>query len=475
MKIYVLRHGQTSWNVDRKIQGKQDTELNEVGIRQAYEAKEKFNMLNIDLIMCSPLKRTKKTAEIINQDKNLHIIYKKELIERDLGEFEGKDCETEEGDIYNYYKNESKMKIEPVVELCNRINNLLEEIKNKYGDKRRTEIIQGTFDLEDEDLIPIEDVIISLTNNGYVKRMPVDTYKSQNRGGRGVKGMATNSDDIVTSLINMSTHDDLLFFTNFGKVYRLKGYNIPEFGRAAKGLPVVNLLNLDKGENIKSMISINRKEVEENSNYYLFFATKNGLVKRVSINEFERIRQSGKIAISLRDDDQLVQVKLTSGEDQILIAASNGKLVRFEEMNVRPMGRSASGVKGINVDGSEVIGMTTDKEGQYIMVVTERGYGKMSPLEEYRLSNRGGKGVKTINATERNGQIVALRAVNGDEDLLIITDDGIMIRLPMEQVKTAGRATQGVRLIKVNDENKVSSVEVVEKAIEQNEDDSEVE
>ena len=355
------------------------------------------------------------------------------------------------------------------------INDELEEIKNKYGDKRRTEIIQGTFDLEDEDLIPIEDVIISLTNNGYVKRMPVDTYKSQNRGGRGVKGMATNSDDIVTSLINMSTHDDLLFFTNFGKVYRLKGYNIPEFGRAAKGLPVVNLLNLDKGENIKSMISINRKEVEENSNYYLFFATKNGLVKRVSINEFERIRQSGKIAISLRDDDQLVQVKLTSGEDQILIAASNGKLVRFEEMNVRPMGRSASGVKGINVDGSEVIGMTTDKEGQYIMVVTERGYGKMSPLEEYRLSNRGGKGVKTINATERNGQIVALRAVNGDEDLLIITDDGIMIRLPMEQVKTAGRATQGVRLIKVNDENKVSSVEVVEKAIEQNEDDSEVE
>ena len=349
------------------------------------------------------------------------------------------------------------------------------EIKAKFADKRRTEIIQGTFDLEDEDLIPVEDVIISLTNNGYVKRMPVDTYKTQNRGGRGIKGMATNSDDIVSSLINMSTHDDLLFFTNFGKVYRLKGYNIPEFGRSAKGLPVVNLLNLDKEEQVKSMISINRKQIEENNDYYLFFVTASGLVKRVHINEFERIRQSGKIAISLRDDDQLVSVKLTGGNDQILIAASNGKLVRFEETNVRPMGRSASGVKGINVDGSEVIGMTTDKEGKYIMVVTERGYGKMSPLEEYRLSNRGGKGVKTINATERNGQIVALRAVNGDEDLLIITDDGIMIRLPMEQVKTAGRATQGVRLIKVNAENKVSSVEVVEKAAETEEDKSEEE
>lgn len=303
--------------------------------------------------------------------------------------------------------------------------------------------------------------------------MPVDTYKSQNRGGRGIKGMSTNNDDIVSSLINMSTHDDLLFFTNFGKVYRLKGYNIPEFGRSAKGLPVVNLLDLDKEESIKSMINIDRKQIEQNSNYYLFFVTKDGLVKRVHINEFQRIRQSGKIAICLKDNDQLVQVKLTSGNDQILIAASNGKLVRFEESNVRPMGRISSGVKGINVDGSEVVGMTTDKEGKYILVVTERGYGKMSPLEEYRLSNRGGKGVKTIHTTERNGKIVALRAVNGDEDLLIITDDGIMIRLPMEQVTTAGRATQGVRLIKVNENNKVSSVEVVEKAVEQDDIDDE--
>ena len=349
-------------------------------------------------------------------------------------------------------------------------------MNEKYGDKRRTEIIQGTFDIEDEDLIPVEDVIISLTNNGYVKRMPVDTYKSQNRGGRGVKGMATTQDDVISSLIHMSTHDDLLIFTNKGKVYRLKGYNIPEFGRTAKGLPIVNILNLDKDESVKSLININKKMIEEDKHWYLFFATEQGLVKRVDISEFENIRQTGKIAIKLKEDDSLVGVKLTKGDDEILIAASNGKLVRFSEGHVRPMGRSASGVRGINVDGSKVIGMTTNREGQLIMVVTEKGYGKMSPIDEYRVSNRGGKGVKTINVTERNGQIVAIRAVEGNEDLLIITDDGIVIRLPMEQVKTAGRATQGVRLIKVHD-SKVSSVEVVakneEEVVEEGEEESE--
>lgn len=347
------------------------------------------------------------------------------------------------------------------------IDDELLEIKNKYGDERRTEIIQGTFDLEDEDLIPVEDVIISLTNNGYIKRMPVDTYKSQNRGGRGVKGMATNDNDVVSSLMNMSSHDDLLFFTNFGKVYRIKGYNVPEFGRTSKGLPVVNLLNLDKEEVVKSMISINSKEIDDNQNYYLFFATRNGTVKRTNLKEFQNIRQSGKIAIKLKEDDLLVSVKMTYGDDQILLAASNGKLVRFHEQKVREMGRTASGVRGINVDGSQVVGVTTDKEGKYIMVVTEKGFGKMSPIDQYRESNRGGKGVKTINTTSRNGNIVALRAVNGNEDLLIITDDGIMIRLPIEQVKIAGRATQGVRLIRVSDKNQVSSVEVVEKVAEE--------
>ncbi len=339
------------------------------------------------------------------------------------------------------------------------------EIKEKYADKRRTEIIQGTFDLEDEDLIPEEDIIISLTTNGYAKRMPVDLYKTQNRGGRGIKGMATHDDDIVDQMLNMSTHDDLMFFTNFGKVYRLKGYNIPEFGRTAKGIPVVNLLNLDKDEYVRSMISLNKKLFETNHHpEYIFFATKLGVVKRVAIKEFESIRQSGKIALTLRDGDELVSVKMTSGDDEILIAASNGKLVRFNEQNVREMGRTAAGVRGINVDGSEVIGMTTNKEGQYILVVTSKGFGKMSDIEQYRVSQRGGKGVKTLNATEKNGQIVALRAVNGNEDLMIITSDGIVIRLPMEQVKMSGRNTQGVKLIKVQDGQSVATVEVVEKA-----------
>ena len=338
------------------------------------------------------------------------------------------------------------------------------QIKEKFADKRRTEIIQGTFDLEDEDLIPVEDVIISLTTNGYIKRTPVDTYKTQNRGGRGIKGMSTNEDDIVDSLINMSTHDDLLFFTNFGKVYRIKGYNVPEFGRTAKGLPVVNLLNLEKDEYVKSMISIDRNHIDEEKELYLFFVTLNGLVKKTSLEEFKNIRQSGKIAITLKDEDQLVAVKLTTNDEEILIAASNGKLIRFKENDVRPRGRTASGVKGLNVDGGHVVGMTTNGEGQYIMAISENGYGKMSPIDDYRESHRGGKGVKTINTTPKTGQLVALRAVNGDEDLLIITSEGIVIRLPMEQVKMAGRNTQGVRLIKVSEGSTVSSVEVVEKS-----------
>ena len=493
--------------------------------------------------------RTSRTTEIIQQrlmdefgmsDKQAKAVREMQLqrlagLEREKIEEELNNLLITIADLKDILANEER-----ILEI---IRNELLEMKEKYGDKRRTEIIQGTFDIEDEDLIPVEDVIISLTNNGYVKRMPVDTYKSQNRGGRGVKGMSTTQDDVISSLIHMSTHDDLLIFTNKGKVYRLKGYNIPEFGRTAKGLPIVNILNLDKDESVKSLININKKMIEEDKHWYLFFATEQGLVKRVDISEFENIRQTGKIAIKLKEDDALVGVKLTKGDDEILIAASNGKLVRFSEGHVRPMGRSASGVRGINVDGSKVIGMTTNREGQLIMVVTEKGYGKMSPIDEYRVSNRGGKGVKTINVTERNGQIVAIRAVEGinvdgskvigmttnregqlimvvtekgygkmspideyrvsnrggkgvktinvterngqivairavegNEDLLIITDDGIVIRLPMEQVKTAGRATQGVRLIKVHD-SKVSSVEVVakneEEVVEEGEEESE--
>ena len=414
--------------------------------------------------------RSSRTTEIIQQrlmdefdmsERQAKAIREMQLqrlagLEREKIENELKDLLILIADLKDILENEQR-----VLEI---IEKELLQIKDKYNDPRRTEIIQGTFDLEDEDLIPVEDVIISLTTNGYVKRMPVDTYKTQNRGGRGIKGMTTNEDDIVDSLINMSTHDDLLFFTNFGKVYRLKGYNIPEFGRTAKGLPVVNLLNLDKNECVKSMISIDKNDIDDDSDLYLFFVTLNGLVKKTPISEFKNIRQTGKIAINLREDDQLVSVKLTSDTDQILIAASNGKLIRFTEKDVRQMGRTASGVRGINVDGGHVVGMTTDREGQYVMAISENGYGKMSPLDDYRESHRGGKGVKTINTTAKTGQLVALRAVNGNEDLLIITSEGIVIRLPMEQVKMAGRNTQGVRLIKVAEGSTVSSVEVVEKA-----------
>ena len=423
--------------------------------------------------------RTSRTTEIIQQrlmdEFDMSDRQAKAIREMQLQRLAGLEREKIENELYQLLELIADLK--DVLAKRERILEIIEkellEIKAKFADKRRTEIIQGTFDLEDEDLIPVEDVIISLTSNGYVKRMPVDTYKTQNRGGRGIKGMGTNEDDIVDALIHMSTHDDLLFFTNFGKVYRLKGYNIPEFGRTAKGLPVVNLLNLDKDESVKSMISIDKDDIDEDKNLYLFFVTLNGLVKKTSIEEFKNIRQSGKIAINLKDEDQLVAVKLTKENEEILVAASNGKLIRFNENDVRPMGRTASGVRGINVDGSHVVGMTTNGEGQYIMAISENGYGKMSPIEDYRESHRGGKGVKTINTTEKTGQLVALRAVNGDEDLLIMTSEGIMIRLPMEQVKLAGRNTQGVRLIKVAEGSIVSSVEVVDKSEEETEDNEE--
>ncbi|WP_050636975.1 DNA gyrase subunit A [Candidatus Stoquefichus sp. SB1] len=417
--------------------------------------------------------RTSRTTEVIQQrlmdEFDMSERQAKAIREMQLQRLAGLEREKIENELNELLALIADLK--DILENRERILSIIEEellqIKDKFADKRRTEIIQGTFDLEDEDLIPVEDVIISLTTNGYVKRTPVDTYKTQNRGGRGIKGMGTNEDDIVDSLIHMSTHDDLLFFTNFGKVYRIKGYNVPEFGRTAKGLPVVNLLNLEKDEYVKSMISIHKDDIEDDKDLYLFFVTLNGLVKKTPIDEFKNIRQSGKIAINLRDGDQLVAVKLTTDHDEILVAASNGKLIRFKESDVRPMGRTASGVRGINVDGGHVVGMTTNGEGQFIMAISENGYGKMSPIGDYRESHRGGKGVKTINTTEKTGQLVALRAVNGDEDLLIITSEGIVIRLPMEQVKMAGRNTQGVRLIKVSEGATVSSVEVVEKAEEE--------
>ncbi len=422
---------------------------------------------NIDAII--ELIRSSRTTEIIQNrlmdEFEMSQIQAKAIREMQLQRLAGLEREKLENELNELLSTIADLKdiLANKERLLNIIYDELEQVKERFGDKRRTEIIQGSFDLEDEDLIPEEDIIISLTNNGYIKRLPVDTYKTQNRGGKGVKGMATANDDVVDSLINMSTHDYLLFFTNKGIVYRIKGYNVPEFGRTSKGLPVVNLLNLDANETVKSMISIpdyNNKEEEIEENY-LFFVTRNGLVKRVDLTEFDSIRQNGKIAITLKDDDELVDVKLTNGNNHILIASNFGKLVRFEESRVRTMGRTATGVRGINVDGGHVVGVTTDSEGEYIMVLTTKGYGKMSHIDEYRLSNRGGKGVRTVNITDKNGELVAIRAVDGTGDLLIITTNGIIIRMPLEQVKLSGRATQGVRLIRVDDDNEVSSIEVV--------------
>lgn len=338
------------------------------------------------------------------------------------------------------------------------IKDELLEIKRRFNDKRRSEIIEADIDMQDEDLIPVEDVAIALTMNGYIKRTTIDTFHTQNRGGKGVKGMGTNEDDVVNQFLTMSTHDYLLLFTNLGKVYRIKGYRVPQASRTAKGIPVVNLLNLDKNETVKAMAAV----CPESESQYFFFVTKLGLVKRVHISEFESIRQTGKIAITLREQDELISVKQTTGADEIIIGGANGKAVRFNENDVRPMGRNASGVIGFNVDNSEVVGMATDKEGKYILAVTENGYGKKSPLADYRLTNRGAKGVKTIQITEKNGSLVALQAVNGDEELLIVTTEGIIIRISLDNVGTYGRNTQGVKLISIADEHFVSSVAVLQ-------------
>jgi DNA gyrase subunit A len=337
------------------------------------------------------------------------------------------------------------------------IKDELLEVKARFKDLRRTEVIEADLDMQDEDLIPVEDVVIAMTLNGYIKRTTIDTFHVQNRGGKGVKGMATHSDDIVDQFITMSTHDYLLLFTNFGKVYRIKGYRVPQASRIAKGIPVVNLLNLDKDEKVKAMSAVST----DSKNAFFVFSTKEGLVKRVAVSEFESIRQSGKIAISLRDGDELIAVKQTTGDDEVIIAGANGKAVRFNENDVRPMGRNAAGVRGFNVDGSEVIGMTTDKEGEYILAVTRGGYGKKSPLEDYRLTNRGAKGVKTINITEKNGPLVSMRAVTGQEELLIVTDEGTVIRISLKNVGTYGRNTQGVKLIQLGEGHSVSSVAVI--------------
>ncbi len=336
------------------------------------------------------------------------------------------------------------------------------EIKEKYADERRTSIDMTAIDyIEDESLIPQENIMISLTEKGYIKRLAVNTYRTQNRGGVGIKGMTTNEEDNVNKLITSSTHDDILFFSNYGKVYRVRGYEISLGSRQSKGLPIINLIPIEKEEKITSIISIDPKEVNDEKN--LVFVTKQGLVKRTNIKEFESIRNNGKIAITLKEDDELINVNLTDGSNEIIIAANNGRMVRFNEKEVRLMGRTASGVKGIELDNSYVIGAEVADSSKLILVITEKGYGKKTETDEYRLTHRGGKGVKALNITDKNGLIVAFKSVVGDEDIIITTNSGIVIRLDVNKISTLKRNTQGVRLISLKDNQIVTNVTITAK------------
>ena len=343
------------------------------------------------------------------------------------------------------------------------IKDELLQIKQKFADERRTKIDMTSIDyIDDESLIPEENIVVTLTGKGYIKRLPVDTYKTQNRGGVGIRGMGTNDEDYVENMIESSSHDYILFFTNKGKVYRIKGYEIPEYGRQSKGLPIINLLNLEKNEKVAALIRVANDEVSNN----LVFATKSGLIKRTAISEFNNIRNNGKKFITLRDDDELISVEKTTGDNDILMASSNGRMVRFNENSIRVMGRGAAGVRGINLEGGYLVGMSKAVDNQQVLVVTENGYGKKTDISEYRITNRGGKGVKTLNITDKNGSIVAFKTVNNNSDLMIITNDGIVIRLDIDKISTMSRVTQGVKLINIRENQCVSSIAVVDKIIE---------
>ena len=335
------------------------------------------------------------------------------------------------------------------------------EVKNKFGDERKTSIDMTAIDyIEDESLIPVEDIVVALTHKGYIKRMPTDTYKLQNKGGVGIKGMSTNDEDFVEILKSGTTHNHVLFFTNKGKVYRIKGYEIPEFSRHSKGLPIINLLPIEKDEKINNILLDNGDE----ENKYLVITTKNGLIKRTDVSEFENIRKNGKIAITLKENDEVLSVHFTNGNDDVVIASNNGRMIRFNENEIRVMGRTASGVKGIELSGDcFCVGSEIAKEDQDILVVTEKGYGKRTDINEYRLTHRGSKGVKTLNITDKNGTIVAFKTVTDDKDLMIITDQGIVIRISADKVSRMSRVTQGIRLMNLREGQKVATVSVVEK------------
>ena len=344
--------------------------------------------------------------------------------------------------------------------VLNIIKEELLEIKDKYGDKRRTDIDMTAIEyIEDESLIPEENVLIAMTNKGYIKRTTSDTFKAQKRGGMGIKGMTTNDEDFVEEIINISSHDHVLFFTNKGKVYRIKGYEIPEFNRQSKGLPIINLIPIEKDETISSILGISSKEDTK----YLLFATKQGLVKKTSIEEFANIRTSGKICINLKENDELIAVKRTNGNNYILLGSETGRMVKFHEDKIRAMGRTASGVKGINLDGSKCVCAEVVDEDNKILLVTEKGYGKKTLVSDFRETSRGSKGVKALNITEKNGNIAAVKVVDENKELVIMTNTGTTMRMTLDQINTLGRVTQGVRLIHLKDDQYVTTISLVEK------------
>ena len=385
------------------------------------------------------------------------------ILEMRLRRLTGLEREKIENELLELFKQIDALKeiLSSEANILKVIKDELLEIKDKFGDERRTEIDMTAIEyIDDESLIPEEKIVVTMTQTGYIKRIPLSTYRTQNRGGKGIKGLNMNENDVVEMMLNMSTHDYLLVFTNKGKVFRLKGFMLPSGSRTSKGLPIINLINIEKDDKIQALVAYSPSEEAK----YLFFTTKKGIVKRTPVSEFESIRQNGKIAIVLNEGDELIDVKGTSGNDEILIAATNGKCVRFSEKDVRPMGRKSIGVKGMNVDGSDVVGMALSTEGESILSVTEKGYGKKTPIDDYRMCKRGAKGVLTVNVSEQTGKLTSIRSVNGDEDAMIITNEGIIIRLSLDKVASYGRNTKGVRLINLSDSDAiVSKVTIVEK------------
>ena len=418
---------------------------------------------NIDEII-NLIKKSKNSEEAqkqLIQTYDLSAIQAKAILEMKLSRLTGLEREKLENEISELNKIISKYKniLDNDFEVYNIVKNELIEIKEKFGDERRTIIdVNASVSIDDESLIPQQNVVITLSKSGYIKRIPADTYKAQNRGGKGIKGQNTLEEDLIYKMIYTTTHTDLMFFTDKGKVYRLRAHLVPEFNRQSKGIPAINLINIEKGEKIKALLNIDKYSDDT----FFTFATTNGLVKKTKSSQYAKVRQNGKIAIALRENDELLDVALTSGNDEVILGNSNGKSIRFNESDVRSSGRKSSGVKGMNVDGGKVISMAIPNQYTHLLSISSRGTGKLTPIESYRLIKRGGKGVKTIKITPKTGKLVEVLPLNGNEELMMITTKGKIIRLKVEQVAISSRNTQGVRLMDIDDSVRIQSAIAIE-------------